>query len=204
MCIIIKDHYKINNRLLMIEDVNGHQGKMKIKCGKKNSLIQHYYYNKMSQMPCGAKAYKHAQQTPFASGVLQNPDSCEKYSGKFRTDLLKGKTPNVLTMVLFLSKALLSINKCKSVPDFTILEVELLHSPCPATLIVSLIVSLVNIANQIACCSRKPYAYHKAINFQASRFKICCLTNLAKQIFKQVRILTCWVDTHLPHKCILF
>ena len=47
--------------------------KKKKKCGKENSLIQRYYYNKMSQMPCRAKAYKHAQQNPFASGVLQNP-----------------------------------------------------------------------------------------------------------------------------------
>ena len=68
---------------------------------------------------------------PFCFWSAPKPQmGCDSIHKKLHVDSLKGKTSNAPAMVLFLPKVLLSFNKYKSVPDFTVLEVELLHSQC--------------------------------------------------------------------------
>lgn len=93
-----------------------------------------------------SKSIQTCAAEPFCLWSAPKPqmgyDSIHK---KLHVDSLKGKTSNAPAMVLFLPKVLLSFNKYKSVPDFTVLEVELLHSQCHL-LLVSLIVQFINIA----------------------------------------------------------
>lgn len=78
-----------------------------------------------------SKSIQTCAAEPFCLWSATKPqmgyDSIQK---KLHVDSLKGKTSNAPAMVLFLPKVLLSFNKYKSVPDFTVLEVELLHSQC--------------------------------------------------------------------------
>jgi len=78
-----------------------------------------------------SKSIQTCSAEPFCLWSAPKPQmGCDSIHKKLHVDSLEGKTSNAPAMVLFLSKVLLSFNKYKSVPDFTVLEVELLHSQC--------------------------------------------------------------------------